>query len=391
MRREGVNPPGGLRGWRSRAAVGLLVAGSLLLTLGVGEALVRAFDLGPQFEVVYLENFELSDDPVLGYTLRPGSPDGPYAINSAGFRDREFPLRKPEGVFRIAAIGDSITYGHGFSQLEAWPKQLESLLDAAGAPDYEVLNFGVAGYNIAQIVERLRGLALAYQPDLVIYGYALNDPQSYSFEGLLLERLRDEREEYLRSLPGGRLGPLLSRSRLYLMARQLLLQPERGDTTEFEMQLDPGFVADARGRRDRYFRGLHQRAEPRARLERGMAELAALAEERDVPVVVAIFPLFVEGEADPPVPGVHEAVARLARAHGLHAIDLGPAFRAAREELAMELNADLMHPNPVGHRVAALALLRGLAEAGLTRVDPDAAAARDPLDASIAAALARDR
>jgi hypothetical protein len=67
-------------------------------------------------------------------------------INSAGFRDREFPIPKPEGVFRIAAIGDSVTYGHECAQEAAYPKQLERLLNlAAGdaAPRYEVLNFGV--------------------------------------------------------------------------------------------------------------------------------------------------------------------------------------------------------------------------------------------------------
>jgi len=48
--------------------------------------------------------------------------------------------------------------------------------------DYEVLNFGVSGYGVAQAVETLRSRALQLDPDIVVYAYCLNDAQAYSLE-----------------------------------------------------------------------------------------------------------------------------------------------------------------------------------------------------------------
>ena len=38
-----------------------------------------------------------------------------YETNSFGLRDVEFSLVKPEGTLRIVCLGDSVTYGGGFS------------------------------------------------------------------------------------------------------------------------------------------------------------------------------------------------------------------------------------------------------------------------------------
>ena len=58
-----------------------------------------------------------------------------------------------------------------------------------------MLNFGVTGYNITQVVERLRTLGLRYEPDLLLYGYVLNDPQGISREGEIIKALRDFEEK----------------------------------------------------------------------------------------------------------------------------------------------------------------------------------------------------
>ena len=66
---------------------------------------------------------------------------------------------------------------------------------------YEVLNFGVTGYDLSQSVENLRSRGLRYRPDLVISQYCLNDPEGYSseMESLLGQLSNAEREE-LRAL-----------------------------------------------------------------------------------------------------------------------------------------------------------------------------------------------
>ena len=77
------------RGTGSPLTTRIVVAiASTLLALLLAEIVVRAAGIGPVFHVVLHEVFELSDDPVLGYELRAGAPDGDFSINAAGFRDR---------------------------------------------------------------------------------------------------------------------------------------------------------------------------------------------------------------------------------------------------------------------------------------------------------------
>ena len=137
----------------------LVVTGSILFAfLGV-ETAVRLLGIGPDFHVIYRENFQLSDNSVISYELVPGSPDGEFTINSAGFRGREITVSKPDGVFRIAIIGDSISFGFHCLWDETYAARLETLLNRQAPPGstrYEVLNFGVPGYNVAQVIETLR-------------------------------------------------------------------------------------------------------------------------------------------------------------------------------------------------------------------------------------------
>ena len=99
-------------------------------------------------------------------------------INDQGFRGDEFTLEKKAGVYRIACIGDSFTFGHGVRQEDTYPSQMETVLNrAVGVGDFEVLNFGVGGYNTEQEAILLDEKVLPYNPDLVILQYMLNDTE----------------------------------------------------------------------------------------------------------------------------------------------------------------------------------------------------------------------
>lgn len=80
---------------------------------------------------------------------------------------------KPEGVFRIAVIGDSYTYGEGVAIDSIYPTLIQRKL----SEDYnvDVINMGVRGYDIASIRKNLLNYFYLIEPDLVIYGVCLND------------------------------------------------------------------------------------------------------------------------------------------------------------------------------------------------------------------------
>ncbi|MBA3993190.1 MAG: hypothetical protein C0469_06650 [Cyanobacteria bacterium DS2.3.42] len=90
-------------------------------------------------------------------------------FNSIGMPDVERSKKKPAGVFRIALVGDSLTEGFSVHPGHRFGDLLEKRLNSE-FPDrhFEVLNFGVPAYNIAQKYLRLKNLALDYEPDIAI-------------------------------------------------------------------------------------------------------------------------------------------------------------------------------------------------------------------------------
>ena len=116
------------------------------------------------------------------YEMKPGLEATfigvPVAINRAGFRERNVPMAKPPGTFRIAGIGDSVMFGWGVPVEATYLRVLERLLQARGDPvRYETLNFGVPGYNAVMEVETFRAVVPSYHPDLLLVGYLANDDQ----------------------------------------------------------------------------------------------------------------------------------------------------------------------------------------------------------------------
>jgi hypothetical protein len=118
-----------ISGVRSFFRIALIAIG-VVVALAISELALRILDVSPTFQVIFRESIQPSDNPVLGYELRPGAPDGRrFRISSAGLRGREYSLQKPDAVFRIAAIGDSITYGMGSARGRSWVEGLENMLN----------------------------------------------------------------------------------------------------------------------------------------------------------------------------------------------------------------------------------------------------------------------
>lgn len=94
-------------------------------------------------------------DPGLGYTLAPGEFrfrstefDTRYRVNSAGLRDTETALDRPQ----VIVLGDSFAMGWGVEQAEAFPQQLARLTGR------RVLNAGIASYGTARELRLLARL-----------------------------------------------------------------------------------------------------------------------------------------------------------------------------------------------------------------------------------------
>ncbi|MDA0284279.1 MAG: SGNH/GDSL hydrolase family protein, partial [Planctomycetota bacterium] len=116
-----------------------------------------------------------------------------FEINSAGFRDREHSLENPQGVIRVAVLGDSYIEALQVPVEAMFASVLERELAERGAGTnqrFEVLSFGVSGFGTAQELLMLRHHVWQFKPDVVLLAFlAGNDIRNNSRE-LEPERLR---------------------------------------------------------------------------------------------------------------------------------------------------------------------------------------------------------
>jgi len=98
-----------------------------------------------------------------------------FVTNSKGFLGPEFQAQKPDGMYRVLALGDSCTFGSG-DWRTAYPAILEHYLSAASSHTrYEAINAGIEGYNSEYALGRLRDELVQYTPDMVVIYVGWND------------------------------------------------------------------------------------------------------------------------------------------------------------------------------------------------------------------------
>jgi len=330
-----------------------LLCGAVLVTLAALEAAIRLARVPVGTVQINRATVRRSPNPRLRFELRPravAAAEVDYHINAAGLRGPEVGEVKPPGVRRVAVLGDSIAFGYWVAEEDSFARQLERLLNP-GRPAgsrVEVLNFGVPGYNLEQELEVLRARVPAFAPDVVVVALCLNDLESaFSYEyGLTVDRSA-RRESW-----AGRLADvLLQRSRLFAWIEYRLA--ERAARRAFVRTRNPTPGA-------LYAEAVSQQ---RAALQAGFGTLAALLRDAGaVPGLVAVFPTFGERFDRYPHRELHRAALDAARAAGLAAVDLFDCFAAYDFRAA---RVDVVHPSPLGHRVAAHGIVDALCASGL--------------------------
>jgi hypothetical protein len=154
---------------------------------------------------------QLSPYPEILYELKPNLDTilqgKKFKTNSRGLRDREYSLRKPDGVFRVAVVGDSVTMGWGVDIEEVFHSVLENRLNRESSKvRYEFINFGGASYGADQCMATLKYKALEYQPDLILFSdvqrllnprvrnhFELKQPVDGFFESYFVKLLQNSR------------------------------------------------------------------------------------------------------------------------------------------------------------------------------------------------------
>jgi hypothetical protein len=118
-------------------------------------------------------------DPDLGFRSRAyfrtdrafhGDSDEGSTTNRFGFNDRDYPLTKQPGVFRILVVGDSFGWAGGLNN--NYTTLLENLFEHRdGSHKIDVVNTGYPGTHTGEQLTMLKKFGLQYNPDLVILGF----------------------------------------------------------------------------------------------------------------------------------------------------------------------------------------------------------------------------
>lgn len=268
-----------------------------------------------------------------------GWSDRPYAFfmpsHAHSLQDSDRHPKAP-GVFRIAVVGDSFTFGPHLQLVDTFPKKLEQLLNVGASGSgarVEVLNRGHNGASTVVEVELVRR-ALEESPDLLVLEVTLNDaePQPLSPQ----ERAAMFRPEWLHW-------------RIFSVWRSLGFVAKRINNTRAVQN----YIE--------YHRKFFEQPETHAQFFAALQKIAAQAQGAKVPLVGVIFPLFDFVINDGyPFKATHTLIERDLAQAGIGVIDLLRAYRNIPPERLQVIPGEDNHPNEIAHRIAAEHLLAAL-------------------------------
>lgn len=283
-------------------------------------------------------------DPYLLWKLNPAAAE---IFNSAGFRGPELAENKPEGTYRIFAIGDSNTLGSTIGMSPHWPGFLGELLQAS--PDsrhFEVVNAGVMGYTSFQGLRRFRQI-LKYDPDLVLISFGANDAHKVFIPD---KHYQTANQKMIR------LGEVLLKTRTY----QLVLAAA-------------GWMRGRRG---------SQVLSPRVSLEDyrlNLIRIITTAREHNISVILLTRPFI--GESDDPLwwkvdaPKYNALTLEIAQEYQVPAIDIYTIFKDKPY-----LFSDEAHFTALGYARMATVVYNFLVQEGLVQAEPFTSTPRSSIE-----------
>ena len=305
----------------------------------------------------------------LGYELIPGAEteDGFFSINSAGFRGREYALKKASGVLRIAVVGDSVTFGTEYPLQKTYPKVLEAILNAGVAkPRVEVFNAGVCAYNAVQKTVFFKERIARFSPDILIFQF-LNDDYYKSAVVLPSAEKRPSGDFPVSigdffALNFPRIMPLPAAADRFLLRHSSFYRVANKTIYDVLSRIDPDKYIPSAYR----FSGMADMEESMTVNKKAILDLCAWTKKRGIRTVFLLVPeLSNEDKTDPWIKTT------LPQLTGVGIIDLYRAFKSRGIDLTSLriVPEGRTHFNEQGHRLTAMIIADWLRREGLVPAD----------------------
>jgi hypothetical protein len=254
-------------------------------------------------------------------------------LNRLGIREREFKNKKPDGVYRIAVIGDSFSFGQGIKEKERFSNILQERLNIRGKK-LEVLNFGLPGKEMEDHLETLKNSVLDIHPDFILLQWFVNDFEGHNKNGMK------------RPLP---LIPdifyskkLIKHSALYYLINDFWqkIQIKGGMADNYIEYLKETYGdADSPGVQ---------------KFQSDLRNFIQICRIHNIGIGVVLFPMITANfDQENSLAFLHEHVIKVCQQEKCDYLDLQAAFMAVKNPRSLWANRLDSHPGPIANRLAA--------------------------------------
>jgi len=247
-----------------------------------------------------------------------------FRINPEGNRGGEMISPKPKDVFRIVFIGDSVTFGYYVEEEETFAKVAENLMQRKKIKGrrVEIVNAGVSGLGVNETLNHLKKRVFAWEPDLVVWGFYLNDVMDE--EADILFPVRDLGAwSFLDHFASGRLV----------------------ERVIFSTRLGAEFKID-------HENPVNQKVEESWRVVAfNFLEGKRLLDEKNVPVIVVCLPSGLQIGRRWTVFHYQKKLEKICSRFSIPFLDVLPDLELKGSSEALYFRGDLLHPNAKGHQI----------------------------------------
>jgi len=248
-------------------------------------------------------------------------------LNALGCRDKEWNIPKPNGVRRIALVGDSYTYGWGIKNTrDRFPDRIQAMFDQQTPGQIEVMNVAKPGWGTGDQVRPIRDIIVLYGVDEIVLCYVPND----------IEKLIPTTDDFNPTRPPDYYLINLDASPLLDYLYRRLYLPR---------------VPTVKGYHDWLADGI---ADPNiwAAHTAQLNEIASICREHNVTLRVVLLPFLRTGGTKFDAARFHTTLRHFFSASGIPVVDLLPII-SGYEISDLVVNGHDPHPNELAHQVFA--------------------------------------
>lgn len=299
------------------------------------------------------------DNKILAYKPRPNFVDeknGVY-LNSFGFRDEEFSYNKSNQTFRIAIVGDSVTFGLYINDSSKMFSELLEFYLKDDNLEYEVYNFGIGGYSTLQETILINETVLEFKPDMIIIIYILNDIDEevqFTIKNWFSEQEYYERRKVKEDLEQkSALCKIKSRLKNSNIYRGISVARNKFDNTETVQKYW-----------QEVWNELYNDKCRTDGLKTTFTNLGIISQNNNIPILIVNHPYILWGETGYPQASINNMIRDFSEDNDFYFLDLTPNYLEYDfNEIRLANNpTDKYHPNELGHEIISTAIYNYLIE-----------------------------